>query len=153
LRPEAKFADGSPLTAADVVFSFDVLKEKGHPTYRLLLSDVESATAVDPTAVRYMFKGDQTRDLPLVVAQLPIFSKTFYATRDFDKTTLEPPLGSGPYKIAKFSQGRFVSYQRRDDYWARDLNVNIGRFNFSELRYEYYRDRTAEFEALKAKAN
>jgi len=152
LRPEAKFADGSPLTAADVVFSFDVLKEKGHPTYRLLLSDVESATAVDPTAVRYMFKGDQTRDLLLVVAQLPIFSKTFYATRDFDKTTLEPPLGSGPYKIAKFSQGRFVSYQRRDDYWARDLNVNIGRFNFSELRYEYYRDRTAEFEALKAKA-
>ncbi|MGI9569032.1 MAG: extracellular solute-binding protein [Desulfobulbia bacterium] len=152
LRPEARFSDGSQLTAEDVVFSFGVLKKKGHPTYRLLLSDVVSAIAVDPATVRYEFRGSQVRDLPLIVAQLPIFSKSFYTTRDFDKTTLEPPLGSGPYKISKFSQGRYVNYQRRDDYWARDLNVNVGRYNFEELRYEYYRDRTAEFEALKAQA-
>ena len=93
--------------------------------------------------MRYTFTGTETRDLPLVVAGLPILSKAYYATREFDQTTLEPPLGSGPYKIGDFKQGAFVSYKRRDDYWGKDLPVNRGRFNFDELRYEYYRDRTA----------
>ncbi|MGE0611555.1 MAG: extracellular solute-binding protein [Hyphomicrobiales bacterium] len=150
LRPQARFSDGTPVTAGDVVFSFDILKEKGDPRIQLSLRDVASATAVDATTVRYEFSGDLVRDLPLIVAGLPILSKAYYATRPFDETTMEPPLGSGPYKVGALSQGRYITYVRRDDYWGKDLPVNRGRFNFDELRYEYFRDRTAEFEALKA---
>ena len=102
--------------------------------------------------MRYTFTGTETRDLPLVVAGLPILPKAYYATREFDQTTLEPPLGSGPYKIGEFRQGTFVSYKRREDYWGKDLPVNRGRYNFDELRYEYYRDRTAALESFKAGA-
>src|SRR5262245_36604758 len=143
LRPEAKFADGSPLTAEDVVFSLDILKQKGHPALRSQLTEVAKAEAVDTNAVRFTFSVANSRDLPLVVAGLPIFSKAYYTTREFDQTTLEPPLGSGPYKIGEFKVGTFVSYRRRDDYWAKDLPVNRGRYNFDELRYDYFRDRTA----------
>jgi len=152
LRPEAKFADGSPITAQDVVFSLDVLKEKGNPNIRLPLRDVIKAEALDDHTVRYSFQGERTRDLPLFVATLPIFSKAYYSDREFDQTTLAPPLGSGPYEIADFKQGTYVLYRRRPDYWAKDLPVNRGRYNFDELRYEYFRDRTAELEALKANA-
>ncbi len=148
LRPEARFADGSPVTADDVVFSFETLKAKGHPNYRTQLRDVVKAEALDPLTVRYAFKGDLARDLPATVATLPILSKAYYTAREFDQTTLEPPLGSGPYKVGSARQGAFVSYLRRDDYWAKDLPVNRGRFNFSEVRYEYYRDRRAELESL-----
>ncbi|MEM9030634.1 MAG: extracellular solute-binding protein, partial [Pseudomonadota bacterium] len=150
LRPEARFADGSQLTADDVKFSFDILKSKGHPNYRTILRDVASAKVLSSTTIKYSFKGDQLRDLPLYVAVLPIFSKAYYATREFDQTTLDPPLGSGPYRIADHQQGSFVNYRRRDDYWAKDLPVNRGRWNFDEVRFEYYRDRTAELQALKA---
>ena len=152
MRPEARFADGSEVTAGDVVFSLNILKEKGHPAFRLQLRDVERAETPGKLTVRYFFTGENTRDLPLIVAQLPIFSKAYYTTHPFDKTTLEPPLGSGPYTIGKFKQGTFVTYRRRPDYWGKDLPVNRGRNNFDELRYEYYRDRIAEFEALKANA-
>jgi len=150
LREQAKFADGSPLRAQDVVNSFTLLKEKGHPRIALQLRDVDKAEALDSLAVRYSFKGDQIRDLPAVVAGLPIFSKTYYDNNDFTKTSLKAPLGSGPYKVAKMKQGSFIIYARREDYWAKALPVNVGRFNFGELRYEYFRDRTAEFEALKS---
>ncbi|MGE0854461.1 MAG: extracellular solute-binding protein [Hyphomicrobiaceae bacterium] len=150
LRPEARFSDGTPVTAEDVAFSFEALKTKGHPTYALSLRDVETATAVDLLTIRYTFKGNLVRDLPLTVAGLPVLSKAYYATRAFDQTTLEPPLGSGPYRIADHKPGTFVLYKRRDDYWAKDRPVNRGRFNFDELKYEYYRDRTAELTALKA---
>ena len=152
LRPQAKFADGSALTADDVVFAFNVLKEKGHPIYRAQLRDVVKAEALDHLTVRYTFTGSQTRDLPLVVATLPILPKAYYASREFDQTTLDPPLGSGPYLISDYKQGAFVTYKRRDDYWAKDLPVNRGRFNFDELRFEYYRDRTAALESFKAGA-
>ena len=150
LRPEARFSDGSPLTADDVAFTFDALKTKGHPQYRLLLRDVTKAEALDPTTVRYTFQGEQTRDLPQLVAGLPILSKAFYATRNFEETTLEPVVGSGPYKVGDFVQGRYVTYKRRADYWAKDLPVNKGRFNFDEVRYEYFKDRTAGLEGFKA---
>ena len=150
MRPEAKFADGSPVTADDVVFSFNTLKEKGHPNFMLSLRDVVKAEALDPLTVRYEFKGDLIRDLPLVVAELPILSKAFYTKHPFDQSSLEKPLGSGPYQIGDFKPGTYVSYKRRPDYWAKDLPVNRGRFNFDELRYEYYRDRTLELEGLKA---
>lgn len=148
LNPDAKFADGSPVTAADVAFSFETLKEKGHPSYRLSLRDVEKCEAIDAATVRYSFTGSLTRDLPLTVAVLPILSKAYYSGRNFEETSLDPPLGSGPYKIADFKPGTFVLYKRRDDYWAKDLPVNRGRFNFGELRYEYYRDRNIELENL-----
>ncbi len=148
LRPEAKFADGSPVTADDVVFSFDILKQKGHPRITVTIRDVSKAEALDSSTVRYTFQGQLVRDLPLTVAGLPIFSKAFYATREFDQTTLEPPLGSGPYKIGGHKAGTYVSYVRRDDYWAKDLPVNRGLYNFDEVRYEYYRDRGLELENL-----
>jgi microcin C transport system substrate-binding protein len=148
LRPEARFADGSPLTADDVVHSFYLLKEKGHPAYALQLRDVMKALAKGPHEVRYEFTGSQTRDLPRIIALLPIFSKNYYQTRKFDKTTLEPPLGSGPYRIKGWSPGRQITYERRKDYWAANLPVNVGRYNFDELRFEYFREQTAEFQTL-----
>ncbi len=152
LRPEARFADGTKLTADDVVFSFDTLKTEGHPLYRQTLQDVEKAEAIDPTTVRYSFTGDLVRDLPLTVAALPIFSKAYYTNRPFNETTLEPPLGSGPYVVDRLAQGRNIVYRRNPDYWAKDLPVNRGRWNFDQIRYEYFRDRTASMEALKAGA-
>jgi microcin C transport system substrate-binding protein len=152
MRPEARFSDGSPVTAEDVVFSFEALREKGHPIYRVQLKDVTGAAAVNPHTVRYTFRGAETRDLPQVVAGLPILSKAYYATREFDQSTLDPPLGSGPYLIGDFKAGTFVTYKRRADYWGKDLPVNRGRFNFDELRFEYYRDRTAALESFKAGA-
>ena len=152
LRPEAKFADGTPITADDVVFTFNTLKEKGHPNFTLSLRDVVKAEAIDPQTVRYEFKGDLIRDLPLVVAELPVLSKAFYTKHPFDQSSLEKPLGSGPYEIGAFKPGTYVSYKRRPDYWAKDLPVNRGRFNFDEVRYEYYRDRTLELEGLKSAA-
>ncbi|MDX2287392.1 MAG: extracellular solute-binding protein [Hyphomicrobiaceae bacterium] len=149
LRAAARFADGSPVTADDVVFSFHALKDKGHPSYRIALRDVVSSEAIDAATVRYTFKGELVRDLPMTVAGLPILSKAWYAVRPFEETSLEPPLGSGPYAIGGFKPGTFVAYHRRADYWARDLPIVRGHYNFDVLRYEYYRDRTAELENLK----
>lgn len=150
LRPEARFSDGTPVTAEDVVFSFETLKEKGHPIYHQMLRDVTKAEAIDPRTVRYTFQGDLVRDLPLTVAGLPIFSKAYYADRKFEETTLDPPLGSGPYLVDDFAQGRTIVYKRNPDYWAKDLPINKGRWNFDKVRYEYFRDRTAGMEAFKA---
>jgi microcin C transport system substrate-binding protein len=150
LRPEARFADGTPLTADDVVFSFDALKTKGHPLFAQTLADVVKAEALDPHTVRYSFKGELTRDLPLTVAELPIFSKAYYTKHDFTKTTLDPPLGSGPYLVGSLKQGRTIVYKRNPDYWGKDLPVNRGRWNFDEIRFEYFRDRTAGMEGFKA---
>ena len=152
LRPEARFRDGTPLTAADVAFTLETLKAKGHPRYQLALRDVVSATAIDPATVKYQFKGENIRDLPVLVATLPIFSKAYYTKNDFLKENLEPPLGSGPYEVGDFRQGSMVSYKRRKDYWAANLPVNRGRYNFDEIRFEYYRDRAVGLEAFKAKA-
>ncbi|MCY4497647.1 MAG: ABC transporter substrate-binding protein, partial [Rhodospirillaceae bacterium] len=151
LRPEARFNDGSPLTAEDVVFSFETLKSKGAPSFRIVLRDVESAAAEGPHEVRFAFReGAVTRDLPLTVAGIPILSKAYYETREFDKTTLDPPLGSGPYRIVRADQGRTIVYERAADYWARDLPVNRGRFNYGTIRFDFYRDRNIALEAFKA---
>lgn len=150
LRSEAKFADGSPLTADDVVFSFETIKAKGHPALAMPLRGVKSAEALDPHTVRYTFEGTLIRDLPVTVATLPVLSKAYYTTHDFEMTTLEPPLGSGPYKVGPFKAGTYVTYIRRPDYWGKDLPVSRGQHNFDEVRYEYYRDRTLELENLLA---
>ncbi len=150
LRDEARFADGSRVKASDVVFTINILKTEGHPRFRVALRDVELVEAIDDLTVRFRFKGDQTRDLPQRVAELPILPEAFYKTVPFEKSGLDRSYGSGPYKIGEFQQGRYVRFMRRDDYWAKDLPVNKGRYNFDELRYEYFKDRGAEFEALKA---
>ncbi|HSM18834.1 MAG TPA: extracellular solute-binding protein, partial [Hyphomicrobiales bacterium] len=152
LRPEARFSDGSPLTAEDVAFSFEVLKSEGHPIYRQTLRDVEKVEMLGPHKLRYSFSGDLVRDLPLTVATLPIFSRSYYQDQPFAETTLEPPLGSGPYVVSEVKQGRTIAYGRNPDYWGKDLPVNRGRWNFDEIRYEYFRDRTAAMEAFKAGA-
>ncbi len=150
LRPEAKFADGSALTAEDVCDSFRLLSTQGDERIKITIRDVEACDVLGPQEVRYRFKGERTRDLPLTVAGLPIFSRAYYAKVDFSKSTLEPPLGSGPYRVKSFDPGKYVTYGRRDDYWAKDLAPNKGRFNFDEVRFDYFRDRTAAFEALKS---
>jgi len=150
MRPEAKFSDGTPVTAADVVFSFNVLIEKGRPSFRVTLSDFEKVEALGPHRVKFTFKqGANTRELPMTAAGLPIFSKAYYKNRDFAKSTLEAPLGSGRYVLDKVVPGKTVSYKRRDDYWGKDLPVNVGRENFDRLVVEYYSDYTAAFEGFK----
>jgi len=150
LRTEAKFADGTALTSEDVCDSFRLLSTLGHENIKLTIRDVEACDVVAPHMVRYRFKSAGIRDLPLSIAALPIFSKAYYAQHDFSKTTLEAPLGSGPYKIKNYRTGEYVAYERRADYWAKDLPVNRGRFNFDEVRFDYFRERTAGFEALKS---
>lgn len=150
LRPEVKFADGSALTAEDVCDSFRLLSTQGHENIKLTIKDVAACDVLGPRLVRYRFTGENTRDLPVTVAQLPVFSKAYYAKVDFTKTMLEPPLGSGPYRVKGFRTGEYVAYELRPDYWARDLAVNRGRWNFGEIRFDYFRNRTAQFEALKA---
>lgn len=150
LREEARFSDGTPVTADDLVFSFDNLKSEGHPAISQQLRDVTSAEAIDKLTVKYSFEGETIRDLPLVVATLPILSRAHHKTHPFNDASLTPPLGSGPYAIADYAPGKYLTYRRREDYWGWHLAVNQGRLNFDELRYEYFRDRTTGFEALKA---
>lgn len=152
LRPEARFADGSKLTAADVAFSLDVLKEKAHPTYSQLLSEVESVAAEAEDVVRVRFIPGRTRDAHLVVVGMPVFSQAWWKDRDFDAATLQAPLGSGPYRVKTFEQGRFIEYALDPNYWGKDLPVNVGVNNFERLRFEYYRERQVAFEAFKAGA-
>jgi microcin C transport system substrate-binding protein len=152
LRPEARFNDGSKLTAHDVAFSLQILKEKGHPTFSQLLGDFESASAEADDIVAVRFIKARSRDAHLIVAGMPIFSQTWWKGRDFEASTMEAPLGSGPYKVKTFEQGRFIEYERVGDYWAKDLPVNIGVDNFERLRFEYYRERQVAFEAFKAGA-
>ncbi len=151
LRPEAKFADGTPVTADDVVNTLTLFKSTAtRPQYSQPLRDVVKAEALDPETVRYTFQGTLVRDLPVLIAQLPVLPKAYYATQPYDQTSLKPPLGSGPYRIKTFNAGSSITYERRDDYWAKDLPVNKGRFNFDEIRLDYFRDRTIELETLKS---
>ena len=151
MRPEARFQDGSPITSADVVNSIDLLRNKARPFYRLLLAPINSVQAEGPHRVRFEFApGEPTRDLPMLAAQMPIFSKAHFDTHDFAAGDLTPPLGSGPYRIGRFEPNNFVEFERVEDYWARDLPVNRGRDNFDRIRIDYYRDRTAAFEGFKA---
>lgn len=150
LRPEARFHDGTPVTADDVVFSFDILRTKGHPRFRLYYAAVEKAEALGRHKVRFTFAGGINRELPLIIGQLPVLPRHYWEERDFEKTTLTPPLGSGPYRVANVDPGRSITYERVEDYWGRDLPVNVGRHNFDVIRYDYYRDSTVALEALKA---
>jgi len=152
LRKEARFHDGTPMTPADVIWTFETLKSKGHPFYRSYYADVIKAEPVGERSVRFTFRNGENRELAQIVGELPVLSKAYWATRDFEQTTLDPPLGSGPYKIEAVDPGRSITYRRVSDYWAADLPVNRGRENFDTIRYDYYRDMTVALEAFKAGA-
>src|SRR5436305_4940820 len=150
MRPEARFHDGSKLTAHDVAFSLTTLKAKGHPLVIVQLRDLVKAEALDDATLVVTFAEKRARDVPLYVAGLPIFSKAYYATRPFDESTLETPLGSGPYKVGKFEANRYIEFERVKDWWGADLPVCRGYYNYDVIRYEFYRDRDVAFEGFTA---
>jgi microcin C transport system substrate-binding protein len=152
MRPNIRFHDGSPLTAGDVAFSLKILKEKGHPIAQQLLRDFAGAEATDDATVVVRFAPNRARDVPLFVASLPIFSRTYYSSRPFDETTLDVPLGCGPYKVGRFEAGRYIEYERVKDWWGADLPVSRGQNNFDVVRYEFYRDRDVAFEGFTGKS-
>jgi microcin C transport system substrate-binding protein len=150
MRPEARFHDGTRVTPGDAAFTFNLLKAKGHPSYRLILNEMVSAKAEGDDILVVQLSPKRSRDLHLVVAGLPVFSEEYWSTRNFEAATLEAPLGSGPYKVARLEQGRFIEFERFPGYWGRDLPVNIGVNNFDRVRWEYFRDRQVAFEAFKS---
>ena len=154
MRPEARFSDGSPLTADDVVFSYEILRDKGLPSFRAVIQkQVESAEALGPHRVKFTFKeGEPTRDLPQTVGGLPIFSKAYYEASgaDFEASTLTPGIGSGPYVLDSLEVGQQIVYRRNPDYWGKDLPINKGRHNFDRIRIEYFADYNSAFEGFKA---
>ncbi len=150
LRPEARFHDGEPVTAEDVVFTFETLISQGAPWYRAYYADVAKVTAESPRRVRFDFKHAGNRELPLILGQLSVLPKHWWAERDFNSSGLEPPLGSGPYRIERVQAGRSVRYQRVEDYWGKDLPVNRGFYNFDRITFDYYRDNDVALQAFKA---
>ncbi|MDP4001950.1 extracellular solute-binding protein [Methylobacterium sp. NEAU K] len=152
LRPQARFHDGSRLTAGDAAFSLKLLREKGHPSIAEVIRAMTDARAEGDETLVVTFAEGRARDLPLFVAQLPIFSAAYYGARDFEASTLEAPLGSGPYRVGTVDPGRSIGLERVPDYWAADLAVTTGQNNFETIRYEYFRDRTVAFEAFKSGA-
>ncbi|WP_144776731.1 extracellular solute-binding protein [Marinobacter maritimus] len=150
LRPSARFQDGEPITAEDVKFSFETLTTKGHPFYRNYYADVSKVTVESPQRIRFDFQQTSNRELPLILGQMPIMPAHYWKDREFGRNGLTPPVGSGAYRIGSFEAGRSIVYERLDDYWAKDLAVRKGRFNFDRIRYDYYTDDTVALEAFKA---
>ena len=150
LRPEARFHDGQPVTAEDVAFTFETLISQGAPQYRAYYADVDRVVVEGKRQVRFDFKHAGNRELPMILGQLPVLPKHWWAERDFTSGSLEPPLGSGPYRVERVQPGRSISYARVEDYWGRDLAVNRGFYNFDRLVFDYYRDNTVALQAFKA---
>jgi len=150
LRPQARFHDGSPVTSEDVIFTFEALKTKGHPFYRAYYADVVKVEAAGPHQVTFFFSGPKNRELPLIIGQMSVLSKAYWREREFEQTTLEAPLGSGPYRVIQVDPGRSITYERDPNYWGADLPVNVGRHNLDRFRYEFFRDANVALEAFKA---
>lgn len=150
LNPKARFHDGKPVTADDVLFSWEILKTKGRPHTRTYYSRAEKAERLGERRVRFTFGPQGNWEMPLILGLMPIVSKSYWSTRDFAKTTLEPAVGSGPYRIVEVDPGRAITYRRDPNHWGRDLAVNVGRYNFDTIRYDYYRDSNIALEAFKA---
>ncbi len=153
IRDSAKFSDGSKISPEDVIFSFEILTSKGHPIYKTYYGQVDRVIKESDKEVKFTFKGDPNPELPLIIGyQLPIFSKKYWKGKEFDKTTLTPPLGSGPYLISDVKAGRSITLKKNPNYWGKDLNVNVGRFNFETIHTDFYRDETVALEAFKSGA-
>lgn len=151
INSKARFHDGKPITADDVVFSFNILTSKGAPIYASYYADVKSAAALDATRVKFEFKTTTNKELPLILGELPVLPKHFWQNKDFATSSLEIPLGSGPYRVKKIDAGRSIVYERVADYWAADLPVNRGMFNYDQVTIDYFRDDGVIIEALKAR--
>ena len=152
INPNAKFHDGTQITADDVIFSFNSLITKGSPIYKFYYQDVEKAVKISPSHVRFYFKPNtKNRELPLILASLKIFSKEDFKDKSFDKPTLTPPLGNGPYQVKSFDAGKYIVLTRNPNYWAKDLPSRRGFFNFDEIKYDYYQDTTVTLQALFSK--
>jgi len=152
LNPKAVFSDNSPVTAADVVFTFNALIKDGHPQFRVLLADVAKAEALSERSVKFHFRIPANRGLPLQLAELPVLSARYYEKVPFSATSLKPPVASGPYTVTEADPGRYIVYGRIKNYWADNLPVMRGRYNFDKVRVEYFRDRGVSFEAFFAGA-
>lgn len=150
LHDNARFSDGIPVRAEDVVYTFKLLREQGSPFYKAYYAGISDIKALSDTRVRFEFGKTENRELPLIVGQVPILPKHYWEGRDFSKPSLDIPIGSGPYLLDSFDAGRSVTYRRNPDYWGSDLPVNRGRHNFDLIRYDYYRDSTVALEAFKA---
>ena len=148
IRKEAKFHDGSPITVEDIIWTLNVLKEKGHPFYRFYYSNVKKAEKLNNSEVKFIFQGERNLELPLIIGQMRILSKKYWKDK-FEDVLLEPPIGSGPYKVKSLKAGRTIEFERVKDYWAKDLAVNKGKFNFDNIIIEYFRDATVALEAFK----
>jgi len=151
LREEARFSDGSPVTVEDVIWSFETLGELGHPRYHGAWDKVASAEQTGPRTVRFTF-SEQDRELPLILGLRPVLKKADFDARPFDESTLAPPIGSGPYVVADFEPGRFLSLRKDPDWWGADLPFNRGQHNIEEIRYEWFGDGDVAFEAFRAGA-
>ena len=150
LRPEARFQDGSPITVEDVAFSFETLRDRGRPNHRLYYRKVARIERPGPRRIRFVFRAGSDWEMPLIMGLMPVLSKAYYRNGRFERTGLEPPVGSGPYRVAAVSPGRSITYRRTPGYWGCDLPVNRGFHNFETVRIDYYRDEAASFEAFKA---
>jgi peptide/nickel transport system substrate-binding protein len=149
LDPAARFSDGRPVTPEDVIFSWQLLRDKGRPNHRTYYAKVAKAEVVAPRGVRFDLAGAQDRELPLILGLMPVLAKHATDPGTFEETSFAPPIGSGPYRVAEVSPGRSVQLRRDAGYWGRDLAINRGRWNFDEIRIDYYRDGNSHFEALK----
>lgn len=150
LNPKARFHDGRSITADDVVFSFNILTTKGAPIYASYYADIKGVQALDGARVKFDFKSTTNKELPLILGEFPILPKHFWQNKDFANSSLEVPLGSGPYKVKKVDAGRSIVYERVADYWAADLPVNRGIYNYDQVAIDYFRDDGVIIEALKA---
>lgn len=152
LNPAARFSDGKPVTADDVIFSFEVLRDKGRPNYRTYYKKVAKTERISDHEVRFVLAERGDREMPLILGLMPILPRHAMSADTFDQTTLNPIVGSGPYRISRIDAGRSITYQRDPNYWGRDLPVNRGRFNFDEIRFDYFREEATLFEAFKTGA-
>ena len=149
INPKAKFHDGISIKAHDVKFSFDILISKGTPLYKRYYA-VKDVEIINDLTVKFNFKTNKNTELALILASLSVLPEHFYKNIDFKKATKIKPLSSGPYKIKSFVFGKYITYERVKDYWAKDLNVNKGKYNFDSIKYDYYKDQTVSLEAFKA---
>ena len=150
IRPEARYHDGVKITAGDFVFGLETIKQHGRPFLKSFYEDVEGAEAIDDATVEYRFKTRDNMKPVMQVAGASPLPRHYWAGKDISKSTLEPPLSSGPYRVKTLEPGRSITYERVEDYWGADLPMNRGRYNFDEIRYDYYRDLTVMFEAFKS---
>ncbi len=148
LRENAKWHDGQPITADDVVFSFNTLTTKGHPFFRSYYGSVESVVAENSKRVKFIFKMKGNRELPLIIGQMFVLPRHFWQDKEFDKSTIDTPMGSGPYKIKSFESGRRIVFERVKNWWGKDLAINKGRYNFDTISYDLFRDETVLLQAL-----